>query len=293
MNAVRDISADNKGTYFRIGIRSDVYFLVRTSDESTDKIEGSVIWHKWTNHEIFVLWVKRIESFFERPIDDKSLMAMQQAQLARYLDPIVESRFQGLGHWKDAPIYRVFMSLIRRRPRDLVKLCTLAARQASQRKGDKITTQDLENSFEDYSQGRLQDTVNEFRSELHDIEYLLLGMRPNRRERTAKEGFVYSTDQLLKKISSIQEQNNFRFATNKPADKRELAAFMYKINFLTGRKEKSGAIFRKYFEENRYLNSRFVDFGFDWEVHPAYRWALQPDHIDGIFRYLELSSGEF
>lgn len=52
LNAVRDIASENKGVSFRISLRSDVYYLVRTSDESTDKIEGSVIWYSWTNHEI-------------------------------------------------------------------------------------------------------------------------------------------------------------------------------------------------------------------------------------------------
>ena len=188
------------------------------------------------------------------------------------------------------------------RPRDLVKLCTLAAKQARSRRGNKIVTLDLKNSFEEYSQGRLQDTINEFRSELHDIERLLMGMKPNQKERTAKQGYVYPTDQLLKKIQNIEEMGKFRSAEKKKEelqrdnvfDTKKLAAFMYKINFLTGRKkDASGAILRKYFEENRYLSSQFVDFGFDWEVHPAYRWALQPGDINGIFSRLELTSGDF
>jgi hypothetical protein len=69
---------------------------------------------------------------------------------------------------------------------------------------------------------------------------------------------------------------------------------MYKINFLTARKElPTGEIDRKYFEENRYLSSEFVDFGYNWEVHPAYRWALQPDTIKEIFERLKLSSLDF
>ena len=55
INAMRDLSTDNKGLRFKLSLRSDVYFLVRTSDESTDKIEGSVVWCSWSNHEIFVL----------------------------------------------------------------------------------------------------------------------------------------------------------------------------------------------------------------------------------------------
>ena len=81
----------------------------------------------------------------------------------------------------------------------------------------------------------------------------------------------------------------FRFATGLTAGNRELAAFMYKINFLTARYETRDGIVRRYFEENRYLQSQFADFGFQWEVHPAYRWALQPESLGDIFKSLELS----
>ena len=48
LNAARDLTSCNEGLCIRISLRSDVYFLVRTSDESTDKIEGNVIWYNWT-----------------------------------------------------------------------------------------------------------------------------------------------------------------------------------------------------------------------------------------------------
>ena len=295
LNAVRDISTDNPGTYFRISLRSDVYFLVRTSDESTDKIESSVIWHTWTNHEIFVLWIKRIESFFGRTVDEPKLLSTRQRELAHYLHSVMEPRYEGQGHWENAPMYRVVMSLIRRRPRDLVKLCTLAARRARQYRKNIIDTRALKDSFEEYSQGRLQDTINEFRSEFPDIERLLMGMKPSKREHTAKQSYWYRTDGLIKKIRTIQEQGQFRFANGDTASEKQLAAFMYKINFLTARKdrkEQAGTILRKYFEENQYLQSQFADFGFDWEVHPAYRWALQPNDIQDIFANLTLSTDD-
>ena len=51
---------------------------------------------------------------------------------------------------------------------------------------------------------------------------------------------------------------------------KSIAGFMYKINFLTARKELSnGQIDRKYFEENQYLSNQFIEFGYDWEVHPG------------------------
>ncbi len=290
LNAVRDISTESRGIKFRVGLRSDVYYLVRTSDESTDKIEGSVIWHTWTNHEIFVLLVKRVESFFGREVDERKLLETPQWQLARYLEPVMEPRYTGQGHWENAPMYRVLMSLTRKRPRDLVKLCTLAGKRARKRQDNLIRTIDFKDSFEEYSQGRLQDTINEFRSELPNIERLLLGMKPVRKTRTAKQSYTFSTDELLRKIKNIEEQGVFRFANKIEATTKDLAGFMYKINFLTARKENPEGIVRKYFEESRFLQNQFADFGFAWEVHPAFRWALQPDDIRDIFNTLELSA---
>ena len=206
-----------------------------------------------------------------------------------YLNPVIESTFTGKGHWEKAPMYRVLMSLIRKRPRDLVKLLTLAARQANLISSEVITTKSLEDIFEEYSQGRLQDTINEYRSELPDIERLILGMKPSKKQKQTSENYVYSTDRLLKKIKDIQSQGVFKWANGKIADTNDLAGFLYKINFITARKRTNAGIDRKYFEENRYLSNKFVDFGYDWEVHPAYRWALQPDNLNNIWESLELS----
>ncbi|HKV98633.1 MAG TPA: hypothetical protein VJN96_02355 [Vicinamibacterales bacterium] len=292
LNAIRDIANDNPGISFKISLRSDVYFLVRTSDESTDKIEGSVIWHKWTNHQILVLLVKRIETFFGRTVDEHSLMQLRQRELASYLSAVMEPRFTGEGLWANAPVHRVLMSLIRQRPRDLVKLLTLAARNAREAQSPLISTANFRNIFEEYSQGRVQDTINESRSELPDVQRLLLNMKPNRSERTAKAGYVYNTANLLKKIAGIMESGPFTFSRGERATSKQLAAFMYKINFLTARKETSAGIVRKYFEESRYLASDFVDFGFDWEIHPAYRWALQPDRPEDIYHRIQLSTDD-
>jgi hypothetical protein len=290
LNALRDLCNDNKGIKFKLSLRSDVYFLVRTSDESTDKVEGSVVWFAWTNHEILALLVKRIETFYERQPDEQALLAMAQRDLAKFLNPVMEPYFTGEGKWEQAPIHRVLMSLVRKRPRDLVKLCTLAARQARDRKGIRIATSDWRASFEEYSQGRVQDTINEFRSELPEIERLIMNMKPNRRERQARLGYTYRTDQLMEKLGSVIQLGRFTFRNGSEAGPKDLAQFLYKINFLTARKELAGGeIDRKYFEENRYLSAKFADFGYDWEIHPAYRWALQPDTIEDIYARLSLT----
>ena len=100
LNAIRDLVNENRGVRFRVSLRSDVYYLVRTSDESTDKIEGSVIWQKWTNHEILVLLIKRVETFLGRDVDERKLLQTPQPHLANYLDPVMERYFDGIGHWR-------------------------------------------------------------------------------------------------------------------------------------------------------------------------------------------------
>ena len=288
LNAARDMSSDNRGLLFRIALRTDVYYLVRTSDESTDKVEGSVVWHSWTNHEIMVLLIKRIETYFGRTIDEATLRDQKQRHLAHYLESVFESRFRGQGHWANAPTYRVLMSLIRKRPRDLIKLCTSAARVSGRERASLIATKHLESVFEDYSQGRIQDSINEYRSELPEIERLLVGMKPAKRTRKTKDAYFYDTGALLKKLRNIMEGGRFRFAKGRQATDKELASFLYKINFLIATKTlESGYVVRRYFEENRYISSTFADFGFGWEVHPAYRWALQPDNVWDIFRNLQ------
>ncbi|SDZ11877.1 hypothetical protein SAMN05421881_11551 [Nitrosomonas halophila] len=212
-------------------MRSDVYYLVRTSDESTDKIEGSVVWYSWSNHEILALLVKRVDQFLlGKSKSAEELMELSQAVLAGHLEKVMEPVFNGKGKWENIPTYRMLMSLIRKRPRDLVKLCTLAAKHAGAEKHKLIGTSDFNSIFEEYSQGRLQDTINEYRSELPDIERLLFGMKPSRVERKASEGYTYPTADLLRKIRNIQENKKFIFYGNRPADTKDLAAFMYKLN---------------------------------------------------------------
>lgn len=289
LNAIRDLSRDINNIKFRIALRSDVYYSVRTSDESTDKIEGSVLWQKWSNHEILVMLIKRIETYFGREVDEQNLLTCQQTDLSHFLDDIFEKRFSGSGHWANAPMHRVLMSLIRKRPRDLIKLCTLAAHRAYVKGHNKILTADLEDIFVGYSQGRFQDTVNEYKSELPMIEELLLKMKPSQKEVQEGSPCLFNASKLLTKLNNIISMSRLVFMNGKNATAQDLAAFLYKINFLTARKEVDSKIERIYYDENRYLSNEFVDFGYCFEIHPAYRWVLQPTTTAGLFAQIELS----
>lgn len=288
LNAVRDMCNETDELCFRISLRSDVYYLVRTADESTDKIDGNVLWLTWTEHELLALLVKRVQSYFGNYFSERELLDMEQWEMSKYLNDIMADTFEGSGKWNNRPIRYIFLSLIRRRPRDLINLCTLAARNANAKGRNLIVTEDWEEVFEQYSSSRLQDTINEHKYELPDIERLLLGMKPSHTMKKTDKPFVYDKERLICKIEGIIQNGKFYFVNNKECTVEELVAFMYKINFLNARKDVDGGyIDRKYFENNKYITAKSVDFGYDWEVHPAFRWALYPE-IRDIFRYTDI-----
>jgi hypothetical protein len=292
LNAVRDLARENKAINFKVSLRTDVYYLYRTSDESTDKVSGSVVWLTWSNFQLLALLAKRIITFFGGTITELELMQKNQSELAEFLNNVFMASYEGSGVWERIPTYRLLASLIRKRPRDLIKICVSAAREARKNQSTRIGTRELGSIFELYSQDRLQDTYNEFRSELPNLEKLLSNMKPSREEKKAGIGYLYTNDRLYAKVKNIMNNHSFIFANGNKAEVKDLCAFMYKINFIIGRKDIENKIVRKYFEEQRYLMNEFSDYGFNWEIHPAYRWALQPDNIEDIIYNIPMAEIE-
>ena len=76
--------------------------------------------------------------------------------------------------------------------------------------------------------------------------------------------------------------SNLRYTNGKVVSPNSLIQFLYKIHFVIARRDLEDRIDRKYFDQSRFLANEFADFGYDWEVHPAYRWALQPQDVGDI-----------
>lgn len=289
----RDICQSNPGLSLKIALRPDIYRIVKTSTAHGDKIEGSVVWQSWQLHQILVLLVKRILTFVQEEVNEQELLQKSQQELtSAYLSKIMHEKFTGRGKWEGRdgtgiPMHQFLLSVIRNRPRDMVKLCTAAAEQAGNSKSQKIATQHFDKILTSYSLGRLEDTTAEYQGELPKIKALLLKMAPEERTNVAQESYFYTTEALRKKIKQITLTNRFKFSDGNTATEDELISFMYKISFLTAtRQDKEGALRRQYFEVNQYLSAS-TDFGFDWEVHPAYRWGLQPQDVTSVLSSIE------
>ena len=288
INAARDLTNENSKIKFLIGLRTDAYNLVRENDESGDKIEPYVIPVSWTNHDILVIVAKRVANYFEVVIEAEELEKQSQVEISRHLYPVIVERFSGSGHWAKRRIHNVLLSLTRRRPRDLVKLLSGAAVEAEKRGKNKIETVDLESSFPEYSKARIGDLVSEFQSELSQLERVIYSMKPTARESREKEKrFQYRNDELIAKLNGIGKNQNIVFGNRNVATGQALAEFLFKIDFVIARRESDEQIERYYYEDHSKLQTNFVDFGFSWEVHPAYRWALNPTRVRDLFMEID------
>ena len=281
INSIRDLSNENPGVIFKLALRTDVYTAVRTEDESGDKFEGLVTHYNYKMHDIYVLLLKRILTFKGEVCSDKELIETPQKNSAHHLNFVFDSVFQGRGEWENRPMYNVLLSLIRNRPRDLVKLCTMAAKEAHKNNDNIIKTQHIESALNEYSKSIINDTIAEYKSELPSIDRLIYGMKPDKKGKTASDGFYYTTPDLRTKLFHLGQRIRFTFASGINASPQDLITFLFKIGFLTATKIKEdGKVTRKSYEDVSNLSSAYVDYGFDWEVHMAYRWAIQPDNLD-------------
>lgn len=287
INSIRDMSTENEGLIFKLALRTDVYAAVRTEDESSDKFEGLVTYNSYKIHEIYVLLIKRILTFENIQFDEEELLASSQKRTAHYLNTVFEETFNGEGEWENKPMYIVLLSIIRNRPRDLVKLCTMAAKEAFKNKSSKIRTKDLQNILPDYSKSIINDTIAEYKSELPSIDRLIYGMKPNKKTRTTSEAYHFTSAELKDKLFRLSQMGEFRFASGRSATPQDLVTFLFKIGLLTATKPiEGGGILRKTFEDASHLSSSYMDFGFNWEVHMGYRWAIQPETLDDIWSKL-------
>lgn len=285
INAARDLvnDDDDNNLKFCIGLRTDAFNLARSANESGDKFEDYQVRLSWSNHDILVVMAKRVSDFFGGNLTADELMTKTQKEISALLEPIISSRFEGSGHWSNAPIHRVLLSLTRERPRDLIKLLSGAAKIAYNNSRPKISTTDLIDSFPAYSRGRIEDLISEFGSELPQIDRVIYSMKPTSGEKKKKlKKFIYRNDELIKKLNGIAVNQNISFskvARGEKATGQTLAEFLYKIDFIVARRDEDNFIRRFYYRDHSELQSNYVDFGFAWEVHPAYRWALEPTNV--------------
>lgn len=114
-------------------------------------------------------------------------------------------------------------------------------------------------------------------------------MRQTKREREQRIGPVFDEGQLISKLKMVLAGTPANFKNGDPMKPVALARFLYRCDFITGRLDQGNRIKRLHFSDNQLLAEKSSNFGFKWEIHPAYRWALEPQKDDWIYN-MELTT---
>lgn len=208
--AIREMIRVNRQLVFRVTLRVDVYDNIRQVDESSDKIQGVKHVLLIKNHEILAMLTKRVVTFFESNGRAHGFKHLTQQEMLEKMETLFEPTFNGIGKWAKSPMHHILMTMTRRRPRDLFVLCGLAWDSALAKKHLRITTDDLQTVFLEYSNERLRDVISEYHHEFVNAEHLkslLLGLKlSEKQKRSDANPNIYTKDELRKKVYTIIER---------------------------------------------------------------------------------------
>ena len=288
LNACYDISKREHNIKFRLAIRWDLWDAISRINQDIDKIRQNATFLRWTNHDIYIVLAMRVARFFGVEFPYRLYLGEDRPQedIARIFDPILERAFRGLGKWDNTPTRRVLLSMTRNRPRDLISLLTLAAEEAHKKQRIQITSEDLQAIFPQYSDERLNDLALEYGTRLAGMNKLLMSFKPTTAKGKASDKFRFTNDIMTIHLKSVLREHgsSIRFSYEKgPPDFRRILDFLYRIDFLQAwYKAPDGTIERVNFQDRQLAVSGLADFGYSWEVLPAYRWAIQPTRINDV-----------
>lgn len=301
--AVREMARENDALKFRIALRTDVYYNVRTIDESSDKFQDSIVELKITNHQILAMLTKRICHYLQKN-ETLDYIKLSQDNMMDLIKEVINPTFYGIGKWKNAKMRHILMSLTRRRPRDLIYLCKEAWNSAIDHQRTCIETEDINNVVNKYSQEKINDVISEYSYDFirkDDLRETIFALRPSENERKNKYNYknkdcllyVYSRDELFKKLDTIIKGARMRsldsMDKSRKMDALTLARLLFRANVIVGRRDKDNQIVRIYYMENPDLINKFSDSGCFFEVHPAYRWAIDARRQDeNIFTTIDI-----
>lgn len=293
LNACYEVGKREQNIRFRLAIRWDLWDAISRINQDIDKIRQHAVFLRWSNHEIYLVAAKRISTFFGQEFPYKLYIeqARNQEEIARAFDPVLDRTFYGLGKWDGAPTRRVILSMTRNRPRDLLTLLSLAAEEAHRKNRIRITSDDLKAIFPRYSEDRFSDLIVEYGTRLAGMESLLLSFKPPKATGKAEDKFRYTNDRMAVHLKEVLRKNSGRIHfsyENGVPDFRRILDFLYRIDFLQAwYRHPTGSIERVNFQDRQLAISGLADFGYSWEILPAYRWAIQPTKITDVIESLQ------
>lgn len=268
-SACRDLAQKVKGLTLRVAVRTDVWTLLRGSDEALDKCDQYVFNLRWSVEQIAYILVSKVDAYFyvhlQHVLDHNQREAARKAQSFRQ---VFQQKFPwGRDNWIESQTYVALHS--QGRPRWSAALCRAAALKADSRGHLKIDEPDFKSVLATYSAQRRLDLVGEHSQEFRDFNGLVQTLSGWKK--------IFTTQEMLARISAEYIKKSTDPAA-KGFDAVQLANLMFRSGAINTVSKGGGKGAKRFDYEDRptLLTSRAaLDDGFDWEIPMFLRPALK------------------
>jgi hypothetical protein len=258
---------------FRLAVRPNVWTILKFEFEALSHVEQYTVDMRWEEEELRRLLAKRIEGYLVRTNQTDLLPKDPPNELSREKD-IIALLFQSPMQWgnRERPPHVILHTLSRHRPRWVVELSKVSAKQAKSANHTKIALPDIIACLDAFGTRRIEDTVAEFSPQCPELEEILAAFT-----RQVEE---YKTDTLLKTIENrvLTSVTPHIAGVAGKASALDVASFLFQIGFLSARRTYPDGRYEHitYSEQPSLLRARTnIDDGVSWEIHPVFRQALQ------------------
>jgi hypothetical protein len=244
----------------RGAVRPNVWTTVKLEYEALSHVEQYMTDLRWEEGSVLQLLAKRIEGYLTRTAQLEVLASRSLNGLDRD-HALVELAFQSkMRSGKSVrPAHVILNTLSKHRPRWVIELCKAAGKHATQTQNSKITRDDIFAELAAFGGRRIQDT---------ELQEILAAFRRAKEEMSTDELFTVINNKVLNHLKPRI------VGVMGAATARDVAAFLFEIGFIFGRKdfEDGGYEHIGFSERPHLLKSRTnIDDGLRWEIHPVYR----------------------
>lgn len=268
--ACRYLINDVKGLNIRASVRTDVWTILKEFDEALDKCEQYMLDLKWSTNDTGKILSKKILTYFR---DEYQMEMYNNYDSTKDEKKIFNLVFSGGLQWGSVSVapYRAIHILSAGRPRWAAQLCKIAAKDAYVKNKDVIKKGNVNFAMDEYSRSRITDLYKEHNHQCTNIKNLIEIFRNGKKYYRTKD----LLDVLEKHLPAVLRDVCID-GKESTADALELAHFLYRIGFITLRSDEyNKALGFTRFEDSPNLlilaNLNLEDL---WEIHPAYRSAL-------------------
>lgn len=265
-SACRLLSQNIKGLNIRASVRTDVWTLLASTDESLDKCEQYMYDLKWSTTQTGQILLNKIKVYYDYCNDINETNQYDKP------DDVYKNVFKPSFQWGNHRVnpLRVIHILSAGRPRWASQLCKIAARDAYNKEHSLIGINNINYAMAEYGRKRLSDLQKEHVHQCNKVSEIIESFRKGASE--------YRYDELISHINTriLPNTSNIVVDLSSINDAIDIARFLYRIGFITLRNNEFNKAegFTHYEDAPDILSETNIDHNALWIVHPAYRTAL-------------------